>query len=378
MSAKDVNTLGTMRYIKINRFLSFALALNLLIYSLFVITGYKPYIAVPVGLSWAVLIGYALITEIILKIVNNSALYSEKNSSKFFNLNIIVTSLFLIMTTFILGSKEYLFLCVIPIFQAVLEEKPHFSGMILGAGTAFVISAEISNWFNFYYLPLNQLPVTSRLLGFLTVLGILSSLGFMLAKTITFTRGKADYLHNIATTDALTGLLNRREFNVRLSGEFSRAKRHKSPLSLALFDIDFFKKINDTYGHNAGDAILKELGDLIATNTRACDVAARYGGEEFALILPETPQSKAFELMDRLRTLVEEETFNKTGQPVKATISVGVAQLDLTDTSPLDFCERTDKALYLAKENGRNRVERAPFGVPKVTVSFSAGKKAAI
>ncbi len=372
MSDKDVNCTGVVRYIKINRFLSFTLILNLSVYTCLFIFAQKPSLIFPVALGWIVLLGYAIISEVILKIVNNSALYSEKICSSIFNLNITLTSLFLLLITFISGNKEYLFLCIIPIFQAIMEKKSHFSGIILGAGAASIVAAEINNWFSFYYLPANQAPVTSKLLAFLTVLGVLSSLGFTLAKTINFTRGKADYLHNIATTDALTGLLNRREFNLRISEEFARAKRHKSPLSLALFDIDFFKKINDTHGHNAGDAILKELGSLISSNTRTCDIAARYGGEEFALILPETSQSKAYELMDRLRHLVETEIFNKTSRPVKATISVGVAQLDLTDAAPLDFCERADKALYKAKEGGRNRVERAPFGVPKITPSASS------
>ncbi len=368
MSYKEINCSTVNRHLKINRFLSVAIAVNLLIYSGLFIFSRVAVFSTTIIAGWIILLVYAVFSEFILNIVNNSSLNSQKASNSMFNLNIILTSLFLLLITFISGNKEYLFLSLIPIFQAILEKKPHFSGIIIGSTAACIVAADLTGWFNFYYLPANLAPVTSKLLAFLTVFGVLSNLGYVLAKTITLTQGKADYLHSIATTDALTGLLNRREFNLRISGEFSRAKRHKSPLSLALFDIDFFKKINDTHGHNAGDAILRELGKLISSNTRTCDIAARYGGEEFALILPETSQSKAYELMDRLRHLVETQLFNKTGRPIKATVSVGVAQLDLTDTSPLDFCERADKALYKAKEGGRNRVEKAPFGVPRIKI----------
>lgn len=367
---KEINCAGVTRNIKINRFLFLAIAANLLVYTCLLIFAKKTALIFPVSISWVILTVYAIISEIILNVVNNATLHSEKICNSIFNFNITLTTLFLLVITFITGNKEYAFLCLVPVFQTVLERKPRSPGVIMGIAAALILSADINGWFYFPFLPAIQVPVTSKLLAFLSVFAVLGSIGFLLAKTITFTQGKADYLHSIATTDALTGLINRREFNLRLSEEFARAKRHKSQLSLALFDIDFFKKINDTHGHNAGDAILRELGKLISTNTRTCDIAARYGGEEFALILPETSQSMAYELMDRLRGLVELEIFNKTDIPIKATISIGVAQLDLTDTSPLDFCERTDKALYKAKESGRNRVERAPFGVPKVTISI--------
>ena len=94
------------------------------------------------------------------------------------------------------------------------------------------------------------------------------------------------------------------------------------------------------------------------------------------MILPETTQAMAYELMDRIRKLVEMEIFNKNQCPIKATISIGVAQLDITDKSPLEFCERADKALYKAKESGRNRVENATFGLPQISYKTSAKKKA--
>lgn len=176
---------------------------------------------------------------------------------------------------------------------------------------------------------------------------------------------KTNILQSMATTDVLTGLLNRRYFDRRIIEEIARANRHKSNLSLALFDIDHFKQINDTYGHTVGDKILKELGEIILINTRESDIAARYGGEEFALILPETTQIEASELLERLRQLVENHTFFKDDIPIAVTISVGIAQCH-PDYSTEDFIEQSDSALYRAKGTGRNRVVYGTFTTPKL------------
>jgi diguanylate cyclase (GGDEF)-like protein len=245
---------------------------------------------------------------------------------------------------------------IIPVFQAKLTRKNYYAVVIL------ILSAVLSAWgiiFKGQPAFTENLPDILKGSSFLSILFVLGYLGWTIAGIINKINHKALFMHNMATTDALTGLINRREFNRRISEEFSRAKRHKLNLCVALFDIDFFKKINDSYGHNAGDAILKELGKLISSNTRSCDIAARYGGEEFALILPETSQTDAYELMDRLRSLVEKEIFYKKIKPIKATVSVGVAQMESNDKNPLEFCERADKALYKAKNKGRNRVEKA-------------------
>lgn len=345
MLFQDNFTSGLMRSLKFNRFLSLVIALNLLTYSAFY--------------GWINLCIYALTTETFIKFTGNKALCNKKMCNSLFNFNIILTTVFLLMTAFIAGNKDFIFLCVIPLFQATLYRKTFLITAIAGAICACALLAG---------LPLH------RLVSFITVIGVLAFLGIVLSRALNRTHNKAGYLHSIATTDALTGLINRREFDNRIAEEFARSKRHKSPLSLALFDIDFFKKINDTYGHNTGDAILRELARLIADNTRGCDVAARYGGEEFALILPETSQLEAFELMDRLRQIVEKELFNQAKCPIKFTISIGVAQLDLMDKTPIDLIERTDKALYKAKQGGRNRVERAPFGFHFVSQKKAVGQ----
>ncbi len=174
-------------------------------------------------------------------------------------------------------------------------------------------------------------------------------------------------LQSLAATDGLTGLINRREFNHRLDAEIARAKRYRKHLSLALFDIDDFKKINDLYGHPIGDRILKELGQLIKDNVREADIAARYGGEEFALVLPETGQIDAYELLERLRALIERTVYCLPDTPMTATISVGVAQLDPDHARAYELIEKADAALYEAKRQGKNQVVYGVTPAPKLS-----------
>ena len=159
-----------------------------------------------------------------------------------------------------------------------------------------------------------------------------------------------------ATHDRLTGIPNRETLLAILGAEIERAGRHYKPLSVAFIDIDRFKPINDTYGHKAGDAVLRQLARLIAEAVRVSDTFGRYGGEEFMLILPETIPEDAVKLAEELRTLVQHQTLQIGDQhTVKATISIGVAggrgsglQIDM-------LVDRADAAMYAAKSLGRNR-----------------------
>jgi diguanylate cyclase (GGDEF)-like protein len=160
----------------------------------------------------------------------------------------------------------------------------------------------------------------------------------------------------LALTDALTGLGNRRSFDETLTREMARTKRNSSPLSLVILDIDFFKKINDVYGHTMGDTVLKELATLIASNLRQCDWLARYGGEEYALILPDTPCLEALKLLERLRLLVEKHIFARDQSPLRMTISLGITQYDVKRHTLKSLIEEADAALYEAKHKGRNQV----------------------
>jgi diguanylate cyclase (GGDEF)-like protein len=165
-------------------------------------------------------------------------------------------------------------------------------------------------------------------------------------------------LQEMANRDGLTGLYNHRYFHEQLSQDFLRAKRYHENLSCILFDIDFFKKFNDTYGHQTGDVVLKALATVIQRATRESDLAARYGGEEFAIVLYYTDGAAAYQAAERLRTMVESHEVQDNGNVLRVTISVGVATFPhekIHDSKEL--IEHADQALYKAKDNGRNRVE---------------------
>lgn len=159
-----------------------------------------------------------------------------------------------------------------------------------------------------------------------------------------------------ATTDALTGLGNRRLFDSSLGSEFSRARRYGRALSLVILDIDHFKSINDTYGHPGGDAALKLLGRLIMSHIREQDTAYRYGGEEIAILAPEVEAAGAQFMAERLRAVIERSSLKHQGRTIAFTASFGVAAWteDMPDARAL--VAAADAALYRAKDTGRNRV----------------------
>jgi diguanylate cyclase (GGDEF)-like protein len=167
-----------------------------------------------------------------------------------------------------------------------------------------------------------------------------------------------DRLRAQATIDPLTGCHNRRGFDEILQMEVARAKRYGRPLSLVLLDIDHFKRINDDFGHEVGDHALQRIGRAVRHTFRNTDSACRYGGEEFALIFPETPKDEGARLAERLRLLVESLPPNAE-VPRTLTASFGVACYPDDAESIPDLIRATDRALYLAKSNGRNRCETA-------------------
>jgi diguanylate cyclase (GGDEF)-like protein len=172
-------------------------------------------------------------------------------------------------------------------------------------------------------------------------------------------------LEKLALQDGLTGLANRRQFDVSLGNEFSRATRHGAPLALAMIDVDHFKAYNDRYGHGAGDACLRALAQAILRETpgRAGDLAARYGGEEMAVLLPNTDSAGAHAVAERMRAAIAALALPHAGSPLGiVTISAGVAALVPRRgvDAPAALLELADRALYAAKEGGRNRVVEAP------------------
>ncbi len=176
---------------------------------------------------------------------------------------------------------------------------------------------------------------------------VIKKINFMYTKT-----------RQLSVTDALTKLYNRRHFESEFEKEFKRAKRYKNDLSIAIIDIDFFKKVNDTYGHLCGDYILKETAYLMAQNFRQTDTLFRYGGEEFVVLLTETSANNAPVPLERLRKKIENHKYIYDNHELKITVSIGVSsniEFEICDK----MLEDADKALYKAKNEGRNRVKSA-------------------
>lgn len=181
----------------------------------------------------------------------------------------------------------------------------------------------------------------------------------MASRLDELTRDKGQ-LESLLMVDEKTGLYNFREFQRRLREEWARAVRYETPLSLVMFDIDHFKRVNDTLGHPAGDRVLREFAMLVTGGARANDVAARYGGEEFAIILPHTEAEMAERVAERIRSAVGEFVFLETERPTRITVSAGVATRPSPAVASIDDLVRSaDRALYAAKDAGRDRVVRA-------------------
>jgi diguanylate cyclase (GGDEF)-like protein len=160
----------------------------------------------------------------------------------------------------------------------------------------------------------------------------------------------------IAVTDELSKLYSRRYFETRFGEEWARHRRYGAPLTVALFDLDHFKRLNDTYGHGAGDMAIRRFGGILSAAVRSTDIPCRYGGEEFAVLFPETAAKAALGVTDRVRRAVEREPFSKDGRPFHVTVSAGVADTDgLSSEDRAELLVRADKALYYAKDTGRNR-----------------------
>jgi diguanylate cyclase (GGDEF)-like protein len=185
-------------------------------------------------------------------------------------------------------------------------------------------------------------------------------------------------MYESALRDGLTKAFNKKYFLDRIESEFRFAKRHRVPLSVILFDIDHFKKINDSAGHLAGDQVLASLARKVAETIRAEDVFARYGGEEFAVICRAIEMQGASTFAERLRVAIEKTEFPFAGKVIPVTISLGVAGLPAVDAlEPMALVSAADDALYQAKRDGRNRVQMAAVGPanapPSATMTLTRG-----
>jgi diguanylate cyclase (GGDEF)-like protein len=168
-------------------------------------------------------------------------------------------------------------------------------------------------------------------------------------------RARAD-LERLSREDPLTGLANRREFDARVEVELRRAQRNDAPISFAMLDLDFFKRVNDRWGHALGDEVLRRIGAILRQQCRGVDIVARHGGEEFALALPDTGLDDAAALCERIRAAVDWHPWGQLQAGLQVTLSIGVAQRQPGE-SVHDALARADACMYAAKRHGRNRVE---------------------
>ncbi len=180
----------------------------------------------------------------------------------------------------------------------------------------------------------------------------------MISELLAIFKMKYQYTEKefMSVLDGLTGLYNRRQFELGLEQEHNRTKRHPADFSLAILDIDFFKKVNDTYGHQYGDYVLKTVADLMKASFRKTDLLYRYGGEELIMIMPETNIEGALIPVQRLRRSIEEFDFDYNGIKAKVTASIGLTMNYQDFKTSAEILKSADEALYKAKESGRNRV----------------------
>jgi two-component system, cell cycle response regulator len=191
-------------------------------------------------------------------------------------------------------------------------------------------------------------------------------------------------LSSLAHLDKLTNLYNRRHFDRRLTEELEVAARHRRPLALILIDLDHFKSINDQWGHDGGDSVLRHVAAIISDSARDTDVVARFGGEEFAILARETSKEQAEEFANRLTAIIEKTVCQHLGKAIPVTASMGVVGVDSCDDARfLDtdtFFKLADEALYESKRQGRNRVSGAHISspqYPKINVGLSSTQRSA-
>lgn len=172
---------------------------------------------------------------------------------------------------------------------------------------------------------------------------------------------------SMAVTDGLTGLYNRHFLNTHLENMVHQSVKNGKRIALMMMDMDHFKEVNDTYGHDAGDRVLKQLSDVILRASRSTDLAARFGGEEFVVLMPETDEQAALNASNRMRETVEKTLFvvGANGEVIHKTVSIGIANSHPDGDSAEALIKRADEAMYSAKRNGRNQVKVAPHYVPK-------------
>lgn len=225
-----------------------------------------------------------------------------------------------------------------------------YLGAVMGAVTFTGLSAV---GFSFYFHA--EYRAEYLISGLLTALIVSVLLSYLFVALIARLQRLQARVEQLAATDSLTGVLNRRMYEITVRQEMARCRRYRQPLSLIMVDIDHFKQINDTLGHSRGDIVLRNIADAIADNLRESDYLFRYGGEEFVVLSPQTDIDGVDTLARRIKNNVEQ--LRIPGIP-PLTISLGLVSSD-QEMSHQDMLEKADEALYVAKARGRNRIELA-------------------
>ena len=191
----------------------------------------------------------------------------------------------------------------------------------------------------------------------LSIFLIISAIDISTKKVLTKLKRTQSELKRLATTDSLTGLFNRRFFEDLAETEIKRSFRYKKPLTLLMLDLDFFKKINDSCGHKAGDHVLEEVSTIFQASIRDIDLLGRYGGEEFIMLFPESDQKTSIIAAERIRKNIENTNLSFNNKILTITVSIGISTLSNYSTESLDtLIQHADKALYKSKGTGRNRI----------------------
>ena len=188
---------------------------------------------------------------------------------------------------------------------------------------------------------------------------ILAVVAFISAFVVKYFIKSRDFeqQYRLATTDGLTELYNHRYFQEQMKRQIENSKRYETEFSMIILDIDFFKKFNDTFGHQAGDAVLRQVAQTLKKNVRATDIVCRYGGEEMSIILPNTGKDVAYSTAEKICQRVSDRKFKLSNdKETSVTISLGVATFPYDGQSASDIIDAADKRLYNAKHNGRNQV----------------------
>jgi diguanylate cyclase (GGDEF)-like protein len=231
------------------------------------------------------------------------------------------------------------------------SDDPHISSLPVIVMTAASDNAEKNLAFtnganDFLNKPVDPLELQARV-----------NVHYRLARTIRELETNRKQLADQATTDPLTRLRNRRAFYDQSAQALENARRYRKPMSVVVIDIDFFKKINDTHGHQAGDAVLQAVANKLTEMMRAGDTVARFGGEEFAVLLPETNRLGTAVLAERLRQALEKMPISYEGRDIPVTASLGVATQEADQVDTIDeLLNIADRRLYMAKNSGRNRI----------------------